>query len=143
MDPAKFPKFRDAPYRETSPIRMKLLRRDASTGQMTWVVTTPGGAPSMSGEELPLWSSSTGWQEGFLLGGDQTIGECLPTGQVAGSYGENGYFFRPPGIRSGGPSLYSDTYSIWLLRAGPKHWLSYHDSCEQAAPTAASAGGAP
>jgi len=130
MDPSRFPPFREQPFSNNSPIRMKLLRRDAGTGQMTWIAMTPGGGPAMSGEGmLPLWSSSAGWQEGFLLAGDMTIGECLPLGQVAGTYAPNGYFFRPAGIRHGGLSLYSDSYSIWLFRTGPGHWLTYHDSC--------------
>ncbi|MEO7773488.1 MAG: DUF4437 domain-containing protein [Steroidobacteraceae bacterium] len=139
-DPGSLPKFREAPFMEGSPIRTKLLRRDASTGQMTWITTTPGGTPAMSGEgELPLWSSSASWQEGYLLAGDMTIAECLPPGQVAGSYAPDGYFFRPAGIRHGGLSLYSDTFAIWLFRTGPGHWLTYHNSCAE--PSASTSGG--
>ena len=142
-EPSSLPKFRDEPFMENSPIRTKLLRRDARTGQMTWIVTTPGGTPAMSGEgKLPLWASSASWQEGFLLAGDMTIAECLPPGQAAGTYAPNGYFFRPAGIRHGGLSLYSDTFSIWLFRTGPGHWLTYHDSCVEPS-TPVSGGRAP
>lgn len=128
--PSSLPKFRAEPIMENSPVHIKLLRQDASTGQKTWITTTPGGYPVMSGEgNLPLWSSSTSWQEGYLLAGDMTVAECLPQGQVAGSYEPNGYFFRPAGIRHGGLSLYSDTFSVWLFRSGPGHWVTYQNSC--------------
>ena len=136
------PKFRDEPIMENSPIRVKLLRQDESTGQMTWIATIPGGTRTMRGEgELPLWSSSASWTEGFLLAGDMTIAECLPQGQAAGSYAPNGYFFRPAGISHGGLSLYSDTFAVWLFRAGPGHWVTYRDSCAE--PSAAASGRMP
>lgn len=133
IDPAKFPEFRDEPFRTDSPIRMKLLRRDARTGAMTWVVMTPGGGPSMSGEgHLPPWMSAASWQEGYLLAGDMTTAECLEAGQVAGTYAPGGYFFRPAGMRHGGPSHYSTTFSIWLYRSGPGFRVGYHDACSAA-----------
>lgn len=140
--PSSLPKFRAEPVMENSPIHVKLLRHDASTGQMTWVATIPGGTRAMRGEEkLPLWSSSASWEEGFLLAGDMTIAECLPQGQAAGSYAPNGYFFRPAGLRHGGLSLYSDTFAVWLFRTGPGHWVTYQNSCVE--PSAASDGRTP
>lgn len=138
--PGSLPKFRSEPVMENSPLHVKLLRLDQATGQKTWIVTAPGGYPVMSGEgELPLWSSSASWQEGYLLAGDMTIAECLPRGQVAGAYAPNGYFFRPANVRHGGLSLYSDTYSVWLYRTGPGHWVTYHQSCAE--PSASRSGG--
>jgi hypothetical protein len=132
VSPGKFPKFRAEPVWENSPIRMKLLRHDKRTGQMTWIVMIPGGGSSMSGEDtLPAWASSPSWQEGFLIAGDMTDSECLALGQVAGSYGPGGYFFRPAGIRHGGLSQYSRTFAMWLLRSGAQHWVHYHQSCDQ------------
>lgn len=129
--PGSLPGFRDEPVMENSPVHVKLLRHDESTGQKTWIMTSPGGYPVMSGEgHLPLWASSTSWQEGFLIAGDMTIAECLPEGQVAGTYTPNGYFFRPAGIRHGGLSQFSDTFSVWLYRSGPGHWVTYEDTCE-------------
>ena len=88
----------------------------------------------MSGEgDLPRWSSSRSWQEGFLLAGDMTIAECLPEGQVAGAYAPNGYFFRPAGIANGGLTKYSETYSVWLYRTGPGHWETYRNNCQEPA----------
>lgn len=135
-DPSSLPKFRDEPIMRNSPIHIKVLRVDADTGQATWIATIPGGTRAMRGEgHLPLWSSSASWQEGFLLAGDMTVAECLPQGQAAGTYAPNGYFFRPAGIRYGGLSLYSDTFAVWLIRTGPGHWVTYHDSCgEPSAP---------
>ena len=131
IGPAQFPEFRDEPSREDSPIRLKLMRHDADSGEKTWIAILPGGGPAMYGEgHLPPWASSSSWEEGFLLAGDMTIAECLPQGEVAGTYTEGGYFFRPAGMRHGGPSLYSNTYAIWLFRSGPGHRVSYHDSCQ-------------
>ena len=128
--PSSLPKFRNEPIMKNSPVHVKLLRLDGKSGQKTWIVTTPGGYPVMSGEgELPLWGSSRSWQEGFLLAGDMTIAECLPQGQVAGTYTPNGYFFRPAGVAHGGLSQYSDTFAVWLYRTGPGHWVTYRNSC--------------
>lgn len=130
--PGSLPKFRDEPVMQNSPIQVKLLRLDAKSGQKTWIATTPGGYPVMSGEgDLPLWASSRSWQEGFLLAGDMTVAECLPQGQVAGTYAPNGYFFRPAGIAHGGLSQYSDTFAVWLYRTGPGHWETYRNTCEE------------
>ncbi|MEX2496937.1 MAG: DUF4437 domain-containing protein [Woeseia sp.] len=139
-DPGSLPKFRDEPIMENSPLHVKLLRLDESTGQKTWIVTIPGGTREMTGEgNLPLWSSSASWQEGFLLAGDMTMAECLPQGQAAGSYAPDGYFFRPAGISHGGLSLYSATFAVWLYRTGPGHWVTYHNSCAE--PSATTSGG--
>ena len=130
--PGSLPKFRKEPVMENSPMHVKLLRLDQASGQKTWIVTSPGGYPTMSGEgDLPLWSSSASWQEGFLIAGDMTIAECLPEGQVAGAYAPNGYFFRPAGAKHGGLSQYSDTFSVWLYRTGPGHWVTYDDACAE------------
>jgi hypothetical protein len=132
MSPMEFPRFRDEPFQADSPIRMKLLRHDEDTAEKTWVTVIPGGGPSMYGEgHLPLWSSNSGWTEGFLLAGETTTAECLPQGEVAGTYSANGYYFRPAGMRHGGPSYYSNTYAVWLMRSGPGHWVTFHDSCEE------------
>lgn len=139
--PKSLPKFRDEPVMENSPVHVKLLRHDEATGQKTWIMTSPGGYPVMSGEgDLPLWASSASWEEGYLLAGDMTIAECLPEGQVAGTYAPNGYFFRPAGIKHGGLSHYSDTFSVWLYRSGPGHWLTYDNACVE--PSAATGGAA-
>lgn len=134
--PDSLPKFRDEPVMKNSPVHVKLLRRDASTGQQTWIATIPGGTRAMRGDgDLPLWASSASWKEGFLIAGDMTMAECLPQGQAAGTYAPNGYFFRPAGVLHGGLSLYSDTFAVWLFRTGPGHWVTYHDSCaERSAP---------
>jgi hypothetical protein len=130
--PSSLPKYRDEPLMKNSPVQVKLLRLDKKSGQKTYIVTTPGGYPVMSGEGgLPLWSSSKSWQEGFLLAGDMTIAECLPEGQVAGEYEPNGYFFRPAGIAHGGLSQFSKTFAVWLYRTGPGHWETYRNTCAE------------
>lgn len=132
MGPSEYPTFRDEPFREDSPVRLKLIRHDEDSGEKTWIAVLPGGSPAMQGEgHLPPWASSASWQEGFLLAGDMTTAECLPQGEVAGTYTQGGYFFRPAGQRHGGPSLYSNTFAIWLFRSGPGHRVSYHDACER------------
>ncbi|WP_338425931.1 DUF4437 domain-containing protein [Sphingopyxis kveilinensis] len=130
--PSVLPKFRDEPIMTNSPVHVKMLRSDPATGEVTWIATAPGGYPVMSGEgDLPLWATSKGWEEGYMLAGDMTIAECLPQGQVAGTYAPDGYFFRPAGIAHGGLSQYSDSYSVWLYRRGPGSWKSYSDSCAE------------
>lgn len=130
IGPADFPAFRDEPFREDSPIRIKLMRHDEDSGEKTWIAVLPGGGPAMSGDgDLPPWASSASWEEGFLLGGDMTVAECVPQGEVAGTYTIGGYFFRPAGRRYGGPGLYSNGFAIWLFRSGPGHRVRYHDVC--------------
>lgn len=132
--PAVLPKYRDEPVMKNSPVHVKLFRADPATGEATWIQTSPGGYPVMSGEgALPLWATSKGWEEGFMLAGDLTIAECLPQGQVAGTYAPNGYFFRPAGVAHGGLSQYSDSYAVWLYRSGPGVWKTYTNSCAEPA----------
>ncbi len=66
-----------------------------------------------------------------MLAGDMTIAECLPEGQVAGTYAPNGYFFRPAGIAHGGLSQFSDSYSVWLYRRGSGSWKTYGNACAE------------
>jgi hypothetical protein len=114
----------------------EMLRTDPETGQMTWIVMIPGGGPALAGEDgLGPWASSPSWQEGFLLAGDMTVAECLPAGQLAGRYDPGDYFFRPAGIRHGGPSEYSTTFALWIFRSGAGHWVDYHDRCPPPRPT--------
>lgn len=132
--PAVLPKFRDEPIMKNSPVHVKLFRADPATGEATWVATSPGGYPIMSGEgDLPLWATSKSWEEGYMLAGNLTIAECLPQGQVAGTYNPDSYFFRPAGIAHGGLSQYSDSYAVWLYRSGPGHWKNYSNSCVEPA----------
>lgn len=135
--PSALPKFRDEPIMKNSPVHVKLLRSDPATGAATWIASAPGGYPIMSGEgHLPLWASSRSWEEGYMLAGDLTIAECLPQGQVAGTYAPDGYFFRPAGIAHGGLSQFSDSYSVWLYRSGPGAWKTYGNVCAEPAPQA-------
>lgn len=135
LSPGDVPAFRDQPFPADSPIRMKLLRHDPDTGAKTWITVLPGGGPTMYGEgHLPPWSSSASWVEGYLLAGEMTTAECLPQGEVAGTYTRGGYYFRPAGRVHGGPSRYSGSFAVWLMRSGPGHWVRYHDACENPAP---------
>jgi hypothetical protein len=131
MSPAEFPKFSERTPWANSPVRLTLIRRDDVTGQMVWIAAVPGGGKEMTGEgKDPLWTSSPSWQEGMLLAGDMTVGECLAPGEVVGSYRAGGYFFRPANLRHGGRSLYSETFSLWLFRSGKGHWVNYFDECD-------------
>tara|TARA_R110002049_G_scaffold115854_14_gene268100 strand:- start:10534 stop:11511 length:978 start_codon:yes stop_codon:yes gene_type:complete len=132
IGPSEFPEYREERFREDSPLRLKLIRNNQQTGEKTWIAIIPGGTPAMYGEgHLPRWASSESWEEGYMIAGDMTMAECLPQGEVAGRYTEGGYFFRPAGIRYGGPSLYSDSVAIWLYRSGPGHRVTYHDRCDE------------
>ncbi|HXN21766.1 MAG TPA: DUF4437 domain-containing protein [Candidatus Dormibacteraeota bacterium] len=127
-----FPKFSNRPLPPDYPIHLKIIRRDPVTGQLTWIAMTPGGGAGSltAGKRRPLWSANPAWEEGYLLEGDMTVGECLPVGEVVGSYGPGGYFFRPASAPYGGRSLWSSTYSLWLFRTGSSSGLNYFDRCD-------------
>jgi len=119
-----FPKFSDrTPSRE---LRLKLLRKDKVTGQMTWINE---GAPGGLRSKTP-WEAHPSWEEAMLLEGSFTYGECLPEGEVVGPYTAGGYFFRPPNILHGGRSAYSNTYTLWIFRSGHQLWADYFEACQ-------------
>jgi hypothetical protein len=129
---AEFAKLGNRMLPASYPMHVKVMRKDPATGQTTWIVMTPGGGGGAlaADNRQPLWTSDPAWQEGYLLEGNLTMGECLAVGEVAGTYSPGGYFFRPAGARYGGRSLWSTSYSLWLLRSGSGAGFAYHDRCD-------------
>jgi hypothetical protein len=69
------------------------------------------------------------WEESMLLEGELTYGECLPEGEIVGTYRAGGYFFRPGGILHGGPSIRLDGYALWIFRSGASLWTEFFAEC--------------
>jgi hypothetical protein len=123
-----FPKWSDTP--PSAEMRLKLLRKDKVTGQMTWINmgAAGGGGGSRRGR---TWEAHPSWEEAMLLEGDLTYGECLPgKGEIVGTYTAGGYFFRPAKIKHGGSSSSSSSYSLFIFRSGTSIWADYFDSCD-------------
>lgn len=116
-------------YRKGSPIpglRLKLLRNDPDTGEMTWI--THGMASTRGGS---LWEVHPTFEEYFLLerSGEMVVGECLPEGPVGKRYDERGYWFRPAGVGHLGPITRSTGYGLSLVRTGGPLWADYYTDC--------------
>jgi hypothetical protein len=116
-------------YRKGSPIpgvRLKLLRNDPDTGEMTWI--THSMASSRRGS---LWEVHPTFEEYFLLerSGEFTSGECLSEGPVPIRYEERGYWWRPAGVGHIGPISISTGYGLSLVRTGGPLWADYVTDC--------------
>jgi hypothetical protein len=116
-------------YRKGAPIpglRLKLLRKDPDTGEMTWI--THGMQSSRGGS---LWEVHPTFEEYYLLerSGEMVVGECLPDGAVGKRYGARGYWFRPAGVGHLGPFSYSTGYGLSLVRTGGPLWADYYTDC--------------
>lgn len=124
-----FPKW--ASFSPSPEMRLKLLRQDDESGQMTWMnFGASGGARLAAGKS---WEVHPMWEEAMLLEGELTYGECLPGGESVGTYDAGDYFFRPGGIRHGGPSARSDGYTLWIFRSGESLWTEFFNECDQPA----------
>jgi hypothetical protein len=121
-----FPKWADFP--PSPEMRLKLLRQDKKTGQMTWInFGAAGGGGLAKGKS---WEAHPMWEEAMVLEGDLTYGECLPGGERVGTYRPGGYFFRPPNIRHGGASARSSGYSLFIFRSAASLWTRFFDTCD-------------
>ena len=56
--------------------RLKLLRQDKKTGQMTWINWYKPSYMNAVGEKS--WEVHPSWEEFMLLEGDLTFSECMP-----------------------------------------------------------------
>ena len=122
--PAKY-EFPTPPNR-----RLKLLRQDKVTGQMTWINWSSPGNVRVGYPSNQPWEAHPSWEEAMVLEGDLTYGECLPQGEVVGTYTAGGYFFRPAFIRHGGRSAGSSSYALFLFRAGKSLETKYYADCD-------------
>jgi len=136
--PEDFPKWAAVPA-PPGVILLKLMRKDKITGAMSWINMSGAHAAKGSawagyvkwGTEVGgNWEVHTSWEEGIVVEGDMTMGECLPgRGEVVGTYTAGGYFFRPAGIRHVGPSMHTDSYAMVLQRTGSPIWADYYRTC--------------
>src|SRR5581483_4014836 len=95
--------------------RLKLIRKDKVTGQMTWINWPPPARIRPGGR---TWEAHPSFEEAMILEGDLTYGECLAKGEQVGTYTAGGYFFRTAGIRHGGPSARSTSFNLFIFRSG-------------------------
>ena len=109
-------------------MRLKLMRMDKDSGAMTWIIAGTGAGAV---DRPEVWETHPSWEEAMLLEGELTYGECLPQGEVVGTYRSGGYFFRPANIRHGGRSTYSDTYSLFIFRTSAPIWADYFPDCNE------------
>jgi len=115
-------------------LQLKLMRKDKQTGAMTWMNSVAGGGGAIGPAS---WEVHPSWEESMLLEGEITYGECLPgQGEVVGTYRAGGYFFRPADIRHGGPSSFSDSYSLFIFRTGAPIWADFYPECNENRPGA-------
>jgi hypothetical protein len=118
-------------YRKGPPLpglRLKLLRHDKDTGEMTWMTFGVGGGP---GGGTGLWEVHPTFEEYFLVerSGDSTVGECLTNGPTPMTYGNRGYWFRPADIGHIGGISRSTGYGMSLVRTGGPLWAYYYTDC--------------
>jgi quercetin dioxygenase-like cupin family protein len=124
----KFGKWADFPSPPS--IRLKLLRKDKKTGQMTWINWYNPGYMEVVGDKP--WEVHPSWEEFLLLEGDLTFSECLPgEGAEKTTYKEGGYFWRPKNIRHVGPGMFSTGHLLFLHRSGTPIWADYYASCDE------------
>ena len=123
-DSVNFPVYRKGP--PIQGIRLKLLRNDPDTGEMTWISFAVPGRRGGS-----LWEIHPTFEEYFLLelSGERAVGECLSEGPTGLRYKERGYWWRPAGIGHRGPLSVSTGYGLSIVRTGNALWADYYTDC--------------
>jgi len=110
--------------------RIKLLRQDKKTGQMTWINWFKPSYTDFAGQNA--WEVHPSWEEFLLLEGDLTFSECMPgTGPMKTTYQEGGYFWRPKNIRHVGPGIFATGHVMFLHRSGAPLWADYYPDCNE------------
>lgn len=124
FDSDNFPVYRKGP--PIPGLRLKLLRKDPDTGEMTWI--THGMVSSRGGF---LWEVHPTFEEYFLLerSGEMVVGECLSEGPIGKRYRERGYWWRPAGVGHIGPISRSTGYGLSIVRTGGPLWADYFTDC--------------
>ena len=108
-----------------TPLFIKTLWQDEATGARTFLVRSAGGVA------VP-WELHLVSEEGFLVEGDYTLAECLPSGRRDFAYAPGGYFYRPAGILHSGPDSTSTAGATWLLRVPATLTATFYPSCPSA-----------
>lgn len=123
-DSVNFPVYRKGP--PIPGIRLKLLRKDPDTGEMTWMSFGVGGGRGGS-----LWEVHPTFEEYFLIerSGEMVVGECLADGPTGLRYEARGYWWRPAGIGHLGPIYRSTGYGLSIVRTGAPIWADYYTDC--------------
>lgn len=129
-----FPVYRKGP--RIPGLRLKLLRRDPDTGEMTWILHhIPGGRGGRvaSGAIGTLWETHPTFEEYFILerSGEIVQGECLSDGPSGLPYKDRGYWFRPAGVGHLGPIQHFSGYRMLIVRTGGPLWADYYTDCSK------------
>lgn len=98
--------------RDDVPLKIKHYKQDPKTGARTYLVTVGVGI------EIP-WEVHKVAEEAYIIKGDYTLAECLPSGAKVGDYIQGGYFYRPAGIAHNGPESGSKHSGVTMLIRTP------------------------
>ncbi|MFC7292790.1 DUF4437 domain-containing protein [Hirschia litorea] len=99
--------------RDDVPLLIKHLKNDPLSGARSHLVSVKPGV-------IVPWEMHPVAEEAYIIEGDYTLAECLPTGSVVGEYLQGGYFYRPKGIAHSGPKSGTKTGVTMLIRTpGP------------------------
>ena len=90
-------------------LSIKELRSDPGSGAKTFLLRIEPGATRP-------WQSLSTLEEGYLLEGQYTHGECVNGESAVGTYLPGGYYYRTAGAVNGGPETAAVTPSVWYVR---------------------------
>lgn len=105
-----------------APLQIKPLWTQEGTGARVHLVRI---APGVS---VP-WEIHPGVEEGYLIEGDYTLQECLPSGLQTHEYDPGGYFYRPGGVMHSGPKSRTTEGATWLIRTPVTLTALFYNSC--------------
>lgn len=108
--------------RDDVPLKIKHYKNDPKTGARTYLVAVSPGVV------IP-WEVHTIAEEAYIVEGDYTLSECLPSGVQTGDYDQGGYFYRPAGIAHNGPASGTKTGVVMLIRTPGPLTVKLLDGC--------------
>ncbi len=94
---------------EDAGLSIKELRTDPGSGARTFLLRIEPGATRP-------WQSLSTLEEGYLLEGQYSHGECVSGETAVGTYSPGGYYYRTAGAVNGGPDSAAVVPSVWYLR---------------------------
>lgn len=94
---------------EDAGLSIKELRTDPGSGARTFLLRIEPGATRP-------WQSLSTLEEGYLLEGEYTHGECVDGQSAVGVYTAGGYYYRTADAVNGGPDSAATTPAVWYVR---------------------------